>query len=444
MHVAAVRCLIAGALLLVSFPQGALAQEKKQPNGNQVGGGQNITVQGVYIDAKRMLRYRQPAGGIAGKFRRDKKAGNAFVVVSLPKLFAQVKKLHAAGKPIPQKMRLLDGMVKLKYVVLDAEKKDLLIAGPAEPIDDNNPARPRGKRTGRPVLQLEDLIVALRTVGPGRRARAFGCTLVHDPQAVGRVAALQKSVRTIRAGSQGRLQTALKKAIGPLNAKFFGVPADSRKAFVCVECDYRMKRISLGLDQTRVRGLRSYASLTGGGSLFNRFWFTADYPPLPVSKDGTIIGIPERGLKLHTSTSTDGVKKTNSAATKFAETFTKKLPDLEQVVPGFADLQNLADLALLAALIDTDRLDRKAGWDLSWVLKSDAYRVAKYPTPRQAETLVNIATRGRRTVTVAGGVQLSVRRFAARRRTDAMKKAAEYQLTIGNTGWSRRLKTVKR
>jgi len=426
--------VVATATLVALFVSSLLpAQQGRRGAGRAPQfGGQNITVQGVYIDAKGVLRYRKPTHGLAARFRKHRKLDPSLVAVSLPRLFAEARQLLAAGKPLPSRMRYLDGLVKVKYIVIDRERKDLLIAGPAEPIDDTNPLRPQGKRTGRPVLQLDDLVVALRSVGPGRKTKAFGCTLLQDPQAAARVKALQQKVRTVRAGNQRRLQQALKKAIGPLQAKFFGVPADTRFAFVCIESDYRMKRISLGREQPPVNGLRSYLSMSNGGSLLNWFWFVADYPPLPVSEDGSIYEIPAHGLALKANNIAG--KGANPAAEKFAALFTQKLPEMEQAVPAFADLQNLADLALLAALIDADRLHERVGWDLGWLLNparrernepgaratGTAYRVAKVPTPRQAETLVNFKTRGRRTVTVAGGVRLSVRRAVTRRKTTGM------------------------
>jgi Protein of unknown function (DUF1598) len=399
--------------------------------------GGNITVQGVYVDAKHVLRVRQPGKRAALGFRRNAQLKPEFVSISLPKLFAEVKRLRDAGKKIPDRLRDLDGMVKLKYVVLDAKTGDLIIAGPAEPIDARNSLRPLGKKTGRPVLQLDDLVVALRSVGPGSRESAFGCTLLQDPKSIERVAVFQKQIRRVRSITPQRLLAGMRDAFGPLSAKVFGVPADTRFAFVCLEADYQMKRISLALERPPVRGLTSYLALSRGTSQFNRFWFVADYPPINVSADGSVFEIPKRGLKLLASNSPTAVKTTNPAAAKFAESFTKHLPELGRVQPVFADLQNLSDLAVLAALIDSDKLDRKAGWDLAWLLNTDGYRVRKHSVPKTAETLVNIKQSGRRIVTVAGGVQVSSRKFAGQRKTTTISAAAGVRRDFGG-GWSRR------
>ncbi|MCH8828697.1 MAG: DUF1598 domain-containing protein [Planctomycetes bacterium] len=404
-------------------------------------GGQNITVQGVYIDVNGVLYHRRAVKGSAARFRLNRAADASLVYISLPKLFAEVQRLAAAGKPIPERMRYLDGMVKLRFIFIDPEKKDLIIAGPAETWDAGNSFRPRGKRTGRPILQLDDLVVALRNLGPGGRSNAFGCTLVPAAGAAGRVAALQAKVRRVRPGSQSRIIAALKEAIGPLQAKFFGIPADTRFAFVCVEADYLMKRISLGLDRPAVSGLRSYLDRSSGGSLFNRFWFTANYPPLIVAADGLAFEIPQTGLKILASDSPTQTGTNNPAARQFAVEFTQKMAKLESAVPAFADLHNLADLAILAALIRSDRLHEKAGWNLSAAVKPSAYRVTKIPVPKQADTLVAFKKKGRRTVTVAGGVQLSVRKLISRRKK--LGKGEQWSLrrhSIEKSFWSVRIK----
>src|SRR5205807_7400334 len=52
------------------------------------------------------------------------------------------------------------------------------------------------------------------------------------------------------------------------------------------------------------------------------------------------------------------------------------------------ELQNIADFAVLGALIRADKLDQHAGWDMSRMLAVVGWPVAKYPIPQTAETLV--------------------------------------------------------
>jgi hypothetical protein len=99
------------------------------------------------------------------------------------------------------------------------------------------------------------------------------------------------------------------------------------------------------------------------------------------------------------STDTKGATESTKA---FAKNFTAKIPQLATVVPLFADLQNIADLSVVSALIDKDRLERKSGVDFAWILSETNYKTLAVPTPRTAETLVNYANGS----LVAGGVTL--------------------------------------
>ena len=55
---------------------------------------------------------------------------------------------------------------------------------------------------------------------------------------------------------------------------------------------------------------------------------------------------------------------------------------------------------MVASLIRHDKLDRKAGWDVAWLLEESSYPVKKVPVAATADTLVG-ATSGS---IVAGGV----------------------------------------
>ena len=84
---------------------------------------------------------------------------------------------------------------------------DIVLAGPAEPWIHDASGRPVGIASGRPVLLLEDLAVALRAFRPEKRDRPFlGCTI--DPTADG-LAALMDFMRSSGASIVGAGNTAL-------------------------------------------------------------------------------------------------------------------------------------------------------------------------------------------------------------------------------------------
>ncbi len=393
-----------------------------------------ITIQGVRIDAEGVMRSRQIVHNLPAK--PNAKVNAEQVVISLPKLFEEVRRLHEAGQQLPERIRYLDGLVKIERIQVLPEKSDLILMGSAETWDLSDPSRPRGRRTGRPVISLDDLVFALRQFGPQSRSRVFGCTLEQDNAAVGRVAQLQREILVRRIADQTQIARALKQALGPLTAKYFGVPTDSRYALVSVEADYLMKRLSLGLDPLPVPRMKSYLDYSGHGHAFNRFWFVADYPPLLVTEDGLMIQIPARGLGLRTSDSAQSDDSKNPGAEKFAKDFSRHISKLESAVPAFADLHNLTDLAVAASLIAEDKLAAQAKWDMRWVLDPAHYLVPKVATPKQAESLVNVRRERGKGVTVAGGARLDVPAILKSRRPFQNTSASA---PLVSSGWSKRV-----
>lgn len=391
------------------------------------------TIQGVRIDADGVMKSRQIANL---PMKPDGRLDPEFASISLPKLFQELRRLTETGQKLPERLRYLDGLVKIERIEVLPEQRDLILSGPAEPWDASDPLRVRGRRTGRPVISLDDLILALRQFGPTSQSRVFGCTLLQDEGAAERVAQLQRQVLTKRISDQRLIAQALKNSIGPLSAQYFGVPSDTRFALTCIESDYLMKRLSLGLDPMPVPGVKSYLDRSGKGHVFNRFWFVADYDPLLVAPDGLTIQLPDRGLALRTSDSEiQGTK--NEGAAQFSQDFTDQMARLETAVPAFADLHNLSDLAVVATLIAEDDLAAKANWDMQWILDPKHYQVAKVATPTKAETLVNIRRERGRGVTVAGGVRIDPVAIVRSR-----KKAAANQIPPGDmkTSWLRRVR----
>ena len=64
-------------------------------------------------------------------------------------------------------MQHLAGLTRLEYVFCYPESGDIVIAGPAEAWGEAPSGRMQGIESGRPVLELQDLIVALRAFPPG-------------------------------------------------------------------------------------------------------------------------------------------------------------------------------------------------------------------------------------------------------------------------------------
>lgn len=372
--------------------------------------------EGVYVDPNGVLKSRSQTTNkrlselrkAAAKLQKD----DQLCYISLPRLFAEARKTLEAGRPLPDRIRYLGGMVELKYVFVYPKEKDIVIAGPAEPFDSSVPFRPLGKYTGRPVLQLDDLVTALRTCGPGRTANAFGCTIQLTQDVVDRVRKKKKELTRLARDPKRRreMADAMAEAGGLQKVVFFGLQSDSRYAFVCAEADYHLKRFALGLDRSPVKQVKSYLAMQETPDKSHRFWFETRYDTLLVSKDGNAFELrgPSLQIKTRRSFTVDQDEKATAIARRFTSRASRHFEKLSESILPFADLANLADLALVAALIGTDKLHEKIGWDLSWVTDPKGYPAATMAVPKNALTLVNYHAGARMVIFSSGGVRLSL------------------------------------
>jgi hypothetical protein len=173
-------------------------------------------------------------------------------------------------------------------------------------------------------------------------------------------------------------------------------------AFICVAADYKMKRIALGLEEAPVPGIGAAVDNSRGAA--SRIWFEAAYEPLLATEDGTAFELRGQRLQVKAGEEPFDPKGATHRAEAFAREFTKKMPQLCTVVPLFADLQNLADLAVVATLIRNDRLDEKTRWEnMTRIRAAVGWPVAKFPVTDKAQTLVNYVNGS----IAAGGVSIS-------------------------------------
>jgi len=363
---------------------------------------------GVYVDTDGVLQARS----LESDARENRLQGRAFdrliesgdlICVSLPKAFEAAREAFEAGDAVPDQARFLGGMVQVKYLFVDTASGDLVLVGIGDEIDTSDAHRPVGATTGRPLLQLDDLVVALRTVGPGARRSTYGCTIDMPEGAQQRfVDALGRAQRD-RVG-QGEKMSRMAEAVGPQTVGFWGVEADSRFAFVLLEADVRMKRLALGIDDAPVRGVGS--AVTGRAQRYTRCWFRPSYDPIVVSEDGNTFAFAGPRLELHASNSRDrDDAEASPEAARFARQANGHMGELCGAIPAWADLANLVDLSVVAALIREDRLDERIDWDIAWVLDPrDGYPVAEVEVPELVETLVVSMSRGY----AAGGVVIEL------------------------------------
>ena len=170
-------------------------------------------------------------------------------LVSLTRLEKEVQQLIEEGRSPVETMKMLAGLTKVEYVFVYPEDQEIVVAGPAEAWIYNEEGLAVGVESGRPVLQLDDLVTILRTFSDNGE-EIFGCSF--DPRAEGlarvnEFVAQSNARGPLSAGAGVRNYTRqLKEKLGTQDITLYGVPDTSRVARVLIEADYRMKLIGIG------------------------------------------------------------------------------------------------------------------------------------------------------------------------------------------------------
>ena len=369
---------------------------------------------GVVLDGDKVLRWSETAKGKnaakLNKLRAAKGAKTAehsdLAYVSLPALCKEAKKLIAAGEKLPPEMANLGGITQLQYVFVYPESNDVVIAGPAEDPVSDDPFRAIGASSGRPMLRLDDLAVCLRALGPGQSPKQFGCSIDMPEGGMERMQSASRKIGGVTGFNNNALGNALREAIGLQEVRFFGVPADTNAAYVCIEADYVLKRLSKG--KLKGPGVKHYLALMkpqAGDGAYARWWFTPNYESVRVSEDSLAYELKSNGLKVECSSSQDRDNATPGPGTKkFAELVNDNFEGLENVFASFADLSNISDLTVLAAIVRQDDLDKVAKGGLDWLIDAQGYKTMKRPTPKHVEPIANHRVMGTNVVVDVGGV----------------------------------------
>lgn len=342
-------------------------------------------------------------------------------LVSLTRLEKEVARRLESGKPATESMKQLAGLSQIQFVIAYPEEGEIVIGGPAAGWSYNEHGMPVSLESGRPTLQLDDLVTVLRTFDENGRG-VFGCSI--DPQQEN----LKKVVEYVsQSQAKGPLSPAgvrswankVGQILGPQDITVFGVPANSRVARVMVEADYRMKLIGIGKLQASenipdyFELLAKNPALASGSLDALRWWMTMQYESVLHSPDRTAFEVRGSGVKCLSENqylASNGERvptgKAEPVNQQFASNFTKYYQELAARDPVFADLQGIFDLALVAAVIDHNRLDERTGWDRGVFAEDGAYRTAAYATPQKTDSVVNHHVYNGKDVVlqVAGGV----------------------------------------
>jgi hypothetical protein len=351
--------------------------------------------------------------------------------VSLVRLERAIAELQESDKPIPESMQYLAGLQRIDFVFVFPETKDLVIAGPAEAFAPDASGRVISVGSGRPVLRLDDLLVAMRTA---ERTSQFGCSI--DPVEE-RLAELQRFVKTNSSPAtanvaQQRFQQ-MQKILGDQEVKVFGVPNDTHFARALVEADYHMKLIAIGLADPKVPGLKSHLALVQpGGNTLKRWWFLPLYDSFKTSGDGLAFEFSGQRCQLMSQEEQADAfgKRSDAPFTRlstqiFAKGFTEKFPELTKRMPIFAELQNLFDISVLVALMKREQLPQKANWQPTLLLDDAKVPVLRGPVPKHTKSLLNMKMAGGVAIgLLSGGVIIDSQQVVSQERKNSNEVVA--------------------
>ncbi len=392
---------------------------------------------GVYVDTSGLMcRTKEtPVAGDLAELRervlrsagnRDVRQDSVLRKVSLTRLERQVQFAWARGLPPTDAMKHLAGLHKIQYVFLYPGSRDVVIAGPAG----DWAADPEGRRchlaSGEPVLQLDDFVVVLRNAR--RREGRFACSITPRRENLAATQAyLSEAAKSpLRPGQRDRWLAQIRSLMGKQEITVEGLEPHTHAARVIVEADYRMKLVGMGLEEG-VLGVNSYlGSVTApeGGApppmSVLRWWFTMNYEALRATpaRDafelrGTGVQVlsenemlTQRGERIHTGQSDEWNEQ-------FAHSFTKHFAELAAKYPIYAELRNVFDLALVAALIVAEDVPEQLNWPAIHFLEEERYQVARGPAPTEVETVINHRVIGQRHIVagVSGGVSADARPY---------------------------------
>ena len=388
-------------------------------------GGVNM-VGGVVVDADGVIKdirpqLRQELAGtrqqLEGEVPDDLPAGVQLRKISLRALQESLLAAAGKGQQLPAAVRYLSGLQRVQYVFVYPEQKDIVLAGPGEPWRINELGQAVGATNGRPVIHLQDLLVALRDAFTSNGA-PISCSIEPTPEGIRN---LQRKLNQFgRLNGRGGIRQVVarkqefEESLGPQNVILSGIDPTSRFAWTLVAADYRMKCLGMGLEPAPIRGMPSYPEIMRQrtADLMPRWWMETDYDTLLTDEEGFSWELRGQGVKVLAEdelVTADGQRKptgkVNKAARRWAETMTEKYDELSIASPIFGQLRNCMDLAVVCTLIRSKELDQKAEIQLTGLLDEKILAVPSGAVPRSTPSIVSFLERPRSLViTASGGV----------------------------------------
>jgi hypothetical protein len=304
-------------------------------------------------------------------------------------------------------------------VFLYPASRDIVIAGPAGAWAMDEEGRSRNVASGEPALQLDDFVVLLRNAR--EQGGKFTCSITPRRENLAATQAyLNESAKTpLKPGQRENWLAQIRNLMGKQDIMVEGLDPQTRVARVIVEADYRMKLVGMGLEDG-VLGVTSYLDsvpVPEGGipspMSVLRWWFTMNYQALRTTPNrdsfelrGTgvqVLSENEMLTQLGERIQTGAADELNE---QFAHRFTKHFAQLAAKYPIYADLRNVFDLALVAALLVAEDVPNRLDWPAIHFAEAARYRVARGAAPSEVETVINHRVLGQKHIVagISGGV----------------------------------------
>jgi len=425
----------AALVLAILSASTASAQHNVNVNGgffsNRAVGGVAISPDGVLKNAEiadlRGLRKAIEEG--SSKASSEMNQPVELRKISLKQLDAALQAVRESGKEMmPDELRFLAGIQRIQYVFVYPEQNDIVLAGPGEGWKVEENGYVVGITTGAPVLRLDDLLVAFRTV---ENARQGGLTCSIDPTPEG-LAKYEK----VEKASGGRMTPgvvdALAEAMGPQKISVTGVPETCRLARVLVAADYKMKRYAMELDKAPVQGLPSYLGMLKAKkavptNVLPRWWMACNYEPLAKSEDGLGWELKGPGVKVMSEEEVlvegkrTGKGKGGGLTQQWADALTEKYGSLSAKDPVFGELRNVMDLCVVSALISRENMLSKCNLQLPNITSDKGgTRIQIFNAPKEVSTQCTLTKTGNKfIVNASGGVAIESWMVVEKSQTDA-------------------------
>ena len=412
----------------------------------QAVGGVSISADGVLKNAgtdetgqlhkARLQALEQIPGELHGLAQRK---------VSLVRLERAIRQTIEQGKPLSDAMKFLAGLQHIDYVLVYPDQHDIVLAGPGEGWKVDAGGNMVGATTGRPVMLLDDLLVALRTA-PQSLQSGITCSIDPTPEGVARLRQYVSKLHTIGANPDATRES-IAQTLGRQRISVTGVPTTSHFARVLVAADYRMKRIAMGFEPAPVRGLPSFLQMMsstrrGMNNMMPRWWMEPDFQPLLRDREGLSWQLRGASVKALTEEDyflTNGAReqtgKANPTAQHWANLMTAKYDELAVADPIFGQLRNCMELAIVAALLTKENLPQKADADLSTLLDSGRLEVDRFAPPEQVDSQASMLQKGSNwIISASGGVKISPWAAAEKTEESAALATPRSKAAMGSAG----------